>query len=310
MKLPRIVFAGTPDFAVPSLEALLRAGLPVVGVITQPDRRSGRGRRLTAPPVKQCAEAHQVPVLQPARLSQELAPLVALEPDVLVVVAYGQLLSQAVLDIPTCETLNVHASLLPRWRGAAPIQRAIEAGDASTGVAIMRVVLELDAGPVYRMGETPIDPRDTTASVHDRLANMGGALLLETIESLDKAQPTAQDPSLVTYASRLQKSEAQVDWSASAQEIERRIRAFNPRPICDTGLEGEVDRIRLWEAQLSPVANSDSPAGTVLAANAKGIDVQTGAGVLRLTRLQSPGRKPLGAGEFLQGRALLDRRLT
>ncbi|MEM9384155.1 MAG: methionyl-tRNA formyltransferase [Pseudomonadota bacterium] len=315
MTVPRIVFAGTPDFAVPTLEALVAAGLPVVGVYTQPDRRVGRGKKLQAPPVKQCAQAHDLPVYQPSRIRDDLSTLVALEPDVLVVVAYGQLLTQAVLDVPKRETLNVHASLLPRWRGAAPIQRAIEAGDSQTGVAIMRVVLELDAGPVYRVGETPIEATDTAASLHDRLAALGAPLLVETVQALRRSEyalePKAQDVDNVTYAHKLSKAEAVINWREPALVLERRVRAFVPWPVCQTGLDEEVGPLRIWAASAisSPGHAPSLVPGTVSRQGREGIDVVTGDGLLRITRLQAPGRKPVSAAEFINATPLLHRRL-
>ncbi|MEO0422662.1 MAG: methionyl-tRNA formyltransferase [Pseudomonadota bacterium] len=315
MSVPRIVFAGTPDFAVPTLEALVQAGLPVVGVYTQPDRRVGRGKKLHAPPVKQCAQAHDLPVYQPDRIRDDLPTLTALAPDLMIVVAYGQLLTQAVLDVPTRDTLNVHASLLPRWRGAAPIQRAIEAGDATTGVAIMRVMLELDAGPVYRVGELPIEAADTTATLHDRLATLGASLLVETVKALVDAdytlEPTEQDVRDVTYAHKLSKAEAVIDWQESAAVIARRVRAFVPWPVCQTGLDGLDGPLRVWAASVA-VAPEEAPSvapGTVIAQGQEGVDVMTGDGVLRITRLQAPGRKPVSAREFVNATPLLHRLL-
>ncbi len=229
-------------------------------------------------------------------------------------VAYGQLLTQAVLDVPTMDTLNVHASLLPRWRGAAPIQRAIEAGDAMTGVAIMRVVLELDAGPVYRLGETPIHPTDTTATLHDRLATLGAQLLVETVEALavGELEAAEQDPAAVTYASKLSKAEAVVDWREPAAVIERRVRAFNPWPVCQTSLDGIEGHLRIWEASTvtgEAEAGAGLAPGTVCAQGAQGVDVVTGDGLLRIRKLQAPSRKPVSASEFVNAIPLLHRRL-
>lgn len=309
---PRIVFAGTPDFAVPSLEALVAAGYRPVAVYTQPDRPAGRGRRLTPPPVKQAAEAHDLPVRQPPRIRDAVDELRALAPDLLVVVAYGQLLTQAVLDVPALDTLNVHASLLPRWRGAAPIQRALEAGDAVTGVAIMRVVLELDAGPVFAVRETPIEATDTAATLHERLARLGAEALVASLPGIiaGTLPAKAQDPTAVTRAERLAKAEARIDWRQPAVVIDRRIRAFNPWPVCQTTCDGAV--LRVWFSTLGPPeAAAAAPAGarpgTVLSAHAQGVDVLTGDGVLRLLALQAAGRRRLPAGEFLKAMPLAGR---
>jgi methionyl-tRNA formyltransferase len=309
----RVVFAGTPDFAVPSLRALHAGGVTIAGVFTQPDRGRGRGRTPTPSPVKACALELGLPVYQPDRISADPAVIGALSPDLLVVVAYGQILSQAVLDQPRVDVVNVHASLLPRWRGAAPIQRAIEAGDAQTGVAIMRVVHALDAGPVFHSLALPITPDHTAATLHDELARLGAEALMQALPGIADGSrvPEAQDPAGVTYARKIAKAEAAIDWSQSAEQLARRIRAFNPWPVCDAGLDGE--RVRFWHAHSLPDADAaalaDAP-GTVMCAGPDGIDIATADGVLRVTELQAPNRKRLSAAAFANGVRLDGARFT
>ncbi len=308
---PRIVFAGTPEFAVPSLAALHAAGADIVTVYTQPDRRAGRGRRPTPPPVKRCAAELGLVVRQPERIHDDLPALRELAPDLLVVVAYGQILSREVLAVPRVDSVNVHASLLPRWRGAAPIQRALEAGDAVTGVSIMRVVHALDAGPVFAVRETPIGEDDTAATLHDRLARLGAEALVAALPGIAAGSLPAreQDPSRVCYAARLDKAEARVDWGDAAAQIARRIRAFNPWPVCTAELDGAT--LRLWHARSLPAPSTASaPPGTVVAAGAEGIDVVAGdGGIVRITRLQAEGRRPLPAADFVNARPLGGARL-
>jgi methionyl-tRNA formyltransferase len=312
--LPRVVFAGTPNFAVPTLLALSSAPVELAGVFTQPDRPAGRGKALTPSPVKEAALAQGLSVYQPERIRDDVPVLTALRPDLLVVVAYGQILSQAILDVPAVDVVNVHASLLPRWRGAAPIQRAIEAGDAQSGVAIMRVVRELDAGPVFLMRSTPIRATDTSLTLHDRLATLGAEALMEALPGIlnGTLAPVEQAADAVTYASRIDKAQARIDWRAPAAEIERRVRAFAGWPVCETMLGDK--RVRIWAsrvvAQPASGASTGAEPGTVIAANAAGVDVATGAGVLRLTELQLPGRKPLSAEAFLNATALTGARFS
>lgn len=303
----RIVFAGTPEFAVPSLRVAARHG-QVVAVYTQPDRPAGRGRGLAASPVKREALAAGLPVLQPQSLRDRQAQdtLRALQPDLMVVVAYGLILPRAVLAIPVHGCWNVHASLLPRWRGAAPIQRAIQAGDAQTGVCLMQMEKGLDTGPVLRRTATPILPDDTAGSLHDRLAELGAALLhqgLEQLRATQTALPTEpQDPAHATYAHKLDKAEAHLDWHQPAAQLARKVRAFSPWPVAEAVLEGE--RLRLHEAV---AIEGDGAPGTILAAGREGIDVATGAGALRLLRVQRDGGKVLAAADYLNARPALRR---
>ena len=306
----RLVFAGTPDFAVPSLAALLEGPWDVVAVLTQPDRPAGRGRRPQASPVKRAAAAAGVPVLQPETLrdAQVLDRLRALAADAFIVAAYGLLLPQAALDLPPHGCVNVHASLLPRWRGAAPIQRALLAGDARTGISLMRMVRALDAGPVYSRHALDIAPADTGGTLHDRLAALGGDALRERLPAIlaGSLSPEAQDEAGVTYAPKLDKAEARIDWRDPAAAIERRVRAFNPWPVAETSLDDV--RIRIWQARALAMAH-DAPPGTVLDAPAA-LRVATGDGVLEIDELQWPGRRPLAAAAFVQGRPLAGARLT
>ena len=303
----RIVFAGTPDFAVPPLKALLAAGHRVVAVYTQPDRPAGRGRKLVASPVKQAAEAAGIPVFQPVTLKDGAAveALVALRPDLMVVVAYGLLLPQRVLDVPRLACINVHASLLPRWRGAAPIQRAVLAGDRMTGVAIMRMEAGLDTGPVYLVRETEIGPRQTAGDLHERLSKLGAEALIDALPGIadGSLRPQPQDPRAATYAHKIDKAEGRIDWRRGAAEIGRQVRAFNPWPVAFTIVAG--DTVRIWEAEsLADMSGDAARPGKVLAAGKTGIDVATGHGVLRITRLQLAGKRAMSAAEFLNARTL------
>lgn len=297
----RIVFAGTPDFAVPTLKALVAAGHDVATVLTQPDRPAGRGRRLVAGPVKDCARALDLPVLQPDTLKDESvrAALRGLRPQAMVVAAYGLILPRAVLDLPEHGCLNVHASLLPRWRGAAPIQRALAAGDAETGITIMRMAEGLDTGPMLAREATPIAARDTAGTLHDRLAAMGAELMLETLGRLGRGDVEAkpQDEALATYAPKITPDDADPDWRRPAVEIERQVRAMNPWPVVRAGYGSQT--IRIWEARPAPGAGGEP--GEILRAGREGVDVACGEGVLRLTVLQRQGGRRLPAAEFLNG---------
>ncbi len=303
----RLAFAGTPDFAVPALDALLRHGFDVCAVFTQPDRPAGRGRARRESPVKQRALALGLPVHQPEsfRATAVEAQLAALRLDALVVVAFGQILPAGVLAVPRLGCINIHASLLPRWRGAAPIQRALLAGDAHTGISIMRMDAGLDTGPVLAARALAIDPKDTGGSLHDRLAALGAVLICETLARLQSGAVTAtpQPADGVTYAAKIDKSECAIDWRQDAAAIERRVRAFNPWPVAETRLDGA--QLRIWEAHCVAAAPSPVAPGTILAAGDDGIDVACGRGALRLTRVQLAGRRPVSAGEFRNARPRL-----
>jgi methionyl-tRNA formyltransferase len=300
----RLLFAGTPDFAAIHLKALVDSEHQLIGVYTQPDRPAGRGKKLQASPVKRLAAEAQLPVFQPASLrgEKEQQQLAELGADALVVVAYGLILPQAVLDAPRLGCLNVHASLLPRWRGAAPIQRAIEAGDRETGITIMQMDAGLDTGDMLATATCPIRPDTSAASLHDELAELGAPLLLSVLNDLPRFQQNAlpQDDSAATYAPKILKSEAGLDWTRDAADLDRAIRAFNPFPVCFSTLAGE--RVKIWQAEpLSGATGPISP-GTILRADREGILVSCGSGQLRIQRLQLPGGKPLSAEQILNAR--------
>jgi methionyl-tRNA formyltransferase len=301
-----LVFAGTPEFAVPALKALLDAGHTLLAVYTQPDRPAGRGRKLGMRAVKEFALERGLRVHQPVTLKSddEAATLCALRPDAMIVIAYGLILPRPILAVPRYGCINVHASLLPRWRGAAPIQRAIEAGDARTGVTIMQMDEGLDTGAMLATAETPIGTDDNTTTLHERLADLGGRLLVETLAQLVHGDitPQAQDNAHATYAAKLKKEEARLDWNADAELLARRVRAFNPWPMAYTTLDGQT--LRLWHAHAENGAPAGRLPGTVLSADADDIRVQCATGVLRITRLQLEGGKVLGAHDFLNGRRL------
>lgn len=296
-----LIFAGTPQFAVPALEALLRAGHRIRAVYTQPDRPAGRGRKLTASPVKQCAQTHDIEIRQPEKISREEKILRADAPEAMIVIAYGLLLPPAVLAIPRHGCINVHASLLPRWRGAAPIPRAIEAGDAETGVSIMQMEAGLDTGPVLAEARTPIHEADTAQTLHDRLAQLGADTLVATLERLARGAvtPRPQDAAGACYAKKLRKEESHLDWTQPAIVLHRRIRALNPWPVAATRWRGKT--LRLWEVGPLEARRAVGAPGTIVQADTAGIRVQTGDGVLTLTRLQAEGGKILAAGDFLNG---------
>ncbi|WP_160285391.1 methionyl-tRNA formyltransferase [Pseudomonas knackmussii] len=297
----RIVFAGTPDFAAEHLKALLDTPHQIVAVYTQPDRPAGRGQKLMPSPVKQLAVEHGLPVLQPPTLRNEeaQAELAALQPDLMVVVAYGLILPQVVLDIPRLGCINSHASLLPRWRGAAPIQRAVEAGDAESGVTVMQMEAGLDTGPMLLKIATPISAEDTGGSLHDRLARLGPPAVIEAIAGLAAGtlQGEVQDDALATYAHKLNKEEAKLDWSLPAAELERRVRAFDPWPVCHTTLNGET--LKVWAARLG---EGKGEPGKILDASRDGLLVGCGEGSLLLTRVQLPGGKPLAFADLFNSR--------
>jgi methionyl-tRNA formyltransferase len=320
----KIIFAGTPEFARVALEALKRAGFDIALVLTQPDRPAGRGMKLQASPVKQFALEHGIAVAQPRSLRldgkypEEAAAarlqIEAAQADVVIVAAYGLILPQWVLDTPRLGCLNIHASLLPRWRGAAPIHRAIEAGDAETGITIMQMDAGLDTGDMLLVEKLPISAQDNTPSLHDKLATLGGRLIVEALElaACGGLTRTQQPLEGITYAHKIDKAESAVNWQQSAAQIERRIRAFAPSPGCSGKLRGEV--IKLCAAQVLPADHYQKESalrsisageGTILLANEQGVDVLCGAGsMLRITELQRAGGKRLAASEFLRGFAI------
>lgn len=306
----RVIFAGTPEFARVALERLLAAGFDVPLVLTQPDRPAGRGMKLQASPVKQCALEHGIAVAQPMSLRLDgkypedaaaaRQALLDAKADVMVVAAYGLILPQWVLDLPPKGCLNIHGSLLPRWRGAAPIHRAIEAGDAETGITIMQMDIGLDTGDMCLMERLPITATDTTTSLHDKLADLGGRMIVEALElnACGGLTRTPQPAEGVTYAHKIEKAESWMDWSLTAEALDRRLRAFNPFPGGATQSGEEV--IKLWTATPEAYTGAAQP-GTVLAADAAGVLVACGSGALRLTQLQRAGGKRLAAGDFLRG---------
>jgi len=302
-----ILFAGTPDFSVPSLQVLLDSPHDVVAVYTQPDRPAGRGRQTLTSPVKNLAMQHHLPVCQPETLKSADAQqqLAKWQPDLMVVVAYGLLLPAAVLAIPGLGCVNVHASLLPRWRGAAPIQRAILAGDKETGVCLMQMDAGLDTGPVLACSSCEIAADDTGERLHDRLSLLGARLLLQNLAALENGDLDAhpQDESLASYAGKLQKSEARIDWKASATDISNKIRAFNSWPVAETRYNGR--QLRIWEAYPLPAGgDSDNVPGTVLSASRAGIEVACGEGRLCINKVQLPGARVIDAGDFINAHAL------
>lgn len=299
----RIIFAGTPDFAARHLDALLSSGHQIVGVFTQPDRPAGRGKKLMPGPVKVLAETHGLPVFQPASLRpEENQQLVAdLNADVMVVVAYGLILPKAVLDMPRLGCVNVHGSWLPRWRGAAPIQRALWAGDAETGVTIMKMDVGLDTGDMLYKLACPITAEDTSATLYDKLADLGPQGLIETLQQLadNTATPEVQDEAQVTYAEKLSKEEARIDWSLSAAQLERCIRAFNPWPM--SWLMIDEQPVKVWKASVIN-GNTSAEPGTIIDASKNGIQVATGEGILNLESLQPAGKKAMSAQDLLNSR--------
>lgn len=302
----KIIFAGTPEFAVPALAALIEAGHEVVMVLTQPDRPAGRGMKLKASPVKVLAQQHGLRVFQPERLkpAEVQAEIAAINADVMIVAAYGLIIPTAVLQMPKLGCYNIHASLLPRWRGAAPIHRALLAGDAETGVTIMEVVPALDAGNMVSKAVLPIQDTDTTKSLHDALSNMGADLMVQAMQQLadtGSLASTPQDESLVTYAHKLEKVEAVIDWHKSALEISRQVRAFNPFPVAQTTLNGEVCRI--WMATVHDAVKPHTEIGVVVGLQ-DGIQVSCATGVLNISELQAPGGKRMSAQTFAQGHHL------
>ena len=305
----RVVFAGTPEFSVPCLQALIDSGVELVGVYSQPDRPAGRGKKLQASPVKQLAVAHNLPVFQPQSLrdSGAVSDLADLSPDLMVVTAYGLLLPREVLDIPRLGCVNLHASLLPRWRGAAPIQRAIEAGDLTTGITLMQMETKLDAGPMLAKTGTAIGEQETAGMLHDRLSVLAGELLQRNLDSLAAGNltPEAQDPGQVTYAAKLLKSESSLEWGKAADDLQHKIRALYPWPVATMRMADTVFRI-IQASVVSGAEKSHSSEvsrvpGTVISSNAEGIMVATGRGCLNIEILQKPGGRPLPVGQFING---------
>ncbi len=309
----KVVFAGTPEFAAVALQGLLAAGFEVPLVLTQPDRPAGRGMKLQASPVKQLALQHGIPVAQPLSLKLDgkypddaaaaRAALLAADADVMVVAAYGLILPAWTLELPRLGCLNIHASLLPRWRGAAPIHRAIEAGDRETGITIMQMDQGLDTGDMLLVEKLSIAPTDTTASLHDRLAGLGGRMIVEALEiaACGGLHRTPQPVEGVNYAHKIEKAEALIDWSLDAATLARRVRAFNPFPGAVTSWLGESLKVWAAVAEGDQPASAELPAGSVRSADADGVRVQTGAGVLCLTELQRAGGKRLAVADFLRG---------
>ena len=297
----KIIFAGTPPFAASALAALLQEPHQVVAVLTQPDRPAGRGMHLAVSAVKQLALQHGLALLQPATLKAEQTQqqIAAFEADVMVVAAYGLILPKAVLKLPRHGCLNIHASLLPRWRGAAPIQRAILAGDPHTGITIMQMDEGLDTGDMLLHQACPIAPHDTAQTLHDKLAEMGASSILEVLHLLEKncLMPVKQDEGGACYATKLVKSEAQIDWRQDAQQIERAVRAYNPFPVCHANLNGVV--IKIWQANLGAESQASEP-GKITGVDKHGISVSCGKGILRLEVLQRPSGKAQPATQFLQ----------
>lgn len=304
MKPLNVIFAGTPDFAARHLQALIDSEHNVIGVYSQPDRPAGRGKKLQSSPVKSLALEHDIPVYQPKSLRDEAAQqeLASLNADIMVVVAYGLILPQIVLDTPKMGCINVHGSILPRWRGAAPIQRALWAGDKETGVTIMQMDLGLDTGDMLLKTQLTIEDDDTSASLYEKLALQGPNALIQALAGLASGELRAekQDESLANYAKKLSKEEAELDWSKSAEQLWREIRAFNPWPI--SHFTHQDASIKIREAKVSGTS-CDAPAGTIISADKDGIEIATGEGVLSLLNMQLPGKKPLSVGDILNSRS-------
>ena len=312
----RVIFAGTPEFAAEALAKILAAGYTVPLVLTQPDRPAGRGMKLQASAVKQLAVQHNIRVAQPLSLRLDgkypddaaaaQAAIAEAKADVMVVAAYGLILPQWTLDAPRLGCLNIHASLLPRWRGAAPIHRAIEAGDAQTGVVIMQMDAGLDTGDMLLCQDLPIAANDTTAALHDKLADLGGRMIVQALAQVGQFQPQVQPSEGVTYAHKIEKAESSVDWGQAAVVIERRMRAFDPFPgvscVMHSQADGEplAETVKLWQAQVDGEAAPHVQPGTVLRADAQGVCVACGQGALRITQLQRPGGKRIGVADFLR----------
>lgn len=306
-----IAFAGTPEFAVPTLQALVASGARVPLVLTQPDRPAGRGRKLAASPVKELAVSLGLPLAQPASARELKSLPLGERPDLAVVIAYGVLLPRAVLEWPRRGCINLHASLLPRWRGASPIQRAVLAGDAETGISIMQMDAGLDTGAVHLQRSTPIGPRETAGELHDRLAALAPEALLAALPAVlaGTSEPVAQPDALATYAPKIAKAEAALDWREPAVALERRVRAFNPWPVAEARLSDER-RLRVFEAAVVAEHGRGEPPGAIVAAGRAGIDVATGDGVLRLIRLQPPSARAMDAAAYLAAHSVAGARFV
>lgn len=303
MKDARILFMGTPDFAVSSLDALIEAGYNVIGVVTQPDRPVGRKQVLTPPPVKEAALRHGLAVLQPEKIKAEeaLEEVLALAPDLIVTAAYGQILPKRLLEAPKFGCINVHASLLPKYRGGAPIHKAIVDGETESGVTIMYMVEALDAGDMLSKVVVPIEERDTVGLLHDKLAVAGSRLLLETVPRLlaGEIQPEAQDHSAATFAPNIKRADEKIDWSKSAEQIYNQVRGLNPWPVAFTTCAGKV--WKLWWVEKLPEVNSGKEPGTIIAREEDGLVVACGSGAVKITELQPEGKKRMSALDFLRG---------
>ncbi|MEP1448338.1 MAG: methionyl-tRNA formyltransferase [Paraglaciecola sp.] len=304
MKKPlKIIFAGTPEFAALHLQALIDSEHDIIAVYSQPDRPAGRGKKLQASAVKNLALQHDIPIFQPESLKthESQQALVELDADIMVVVAYGLILPNAVLEAPRLGCLNVHGSLLPKWRGAAPIQRSLWAGDSETGVTVMQMDEGLDTGAMLLKHSLTISRDDTSATLYQKLAEMGPKALLETLDSLNEIRPQIQDDKLASYAKKLSKEEAQIDWHLSAEQIERNIRAFNPWPVAFFTLNDA--NIKVYASEVVKSNSADTPPGEIIKSDKQGILVTTGNNSLLITKLQLPGKKPMLAADVLNGRA-------
>ncbi|MDH5409333.1 MAG: methionyl-tRNA formyltransferase [Gammaproteobacteria bacterium] len=296
----RIIFAGTPDFAAEALAALIKSEHQIVAVYSQPDRPAGRGRKLKASPVKQLALDNNIPVEQPLSLKsdEEQAKLATYQADIMVVAAYGLILPKTILETPRLGCLNIHASLLPRWRGAAPIQRAILAGDTETGITIMQMDEGLDTGAMLLKKSCPIETTDNAQSLHDRLATLGAEAILAALDTLATLNAEQQDSAQASYAKKLDKAEALIDWQLSAQEIDRQIRAFNPWPVAQTHIDDKT--LRIWMASVLPGDHNAEP-GTIIQTSSEGIDVACGEAQLRITQAQLPGARAMSVTDLVNG---------
>lgn len=299
----RIVFMGTPDFSVPTLEALVASEHEVVGVVTQPDKPKGRGKEIHMSPVKECALQHNIPVYQPVRARDEafVDEMRALNPDVMVVIAFGQILPKSLLELPKYGCVNIHASLLPKYRGAAPIQWAVINGDEETGITTMMMDVEMDTGDMLEKTVVKLDPEETGGSLFDRLSLLGGDLILSTLSKLEKGEitPVPQDHEKATYVKKISKSMGDIDWNMDAVSIERLVRGLNPWPSAFTRWNGKM--LKIWEAKVLPDPDVKLPCGSVISASDEGLKIQTGAGVLCVTSLQLEGKKRMDTAAFLRG---------